>query len=211
MPRAGLDAEAVVVAAAALADSDGLEAVSLTALADRLGVRAPSLYAHVEGLADVRRRLAARGARQLTVAIAAATSGRARLDALAAMAQAYRAFACAHPGTYAAMQRAPDEQSGEHAAAAGALVDTIVTALAGYGLAGEDAIHAVRVVRSALHGFVSLEQLGGFRIPISLDETYDRLVAMLDRSLAAPATAQSSVPAAQLSSRIEFDARDRGR
>ncbi len=186
MPRAGLDAEAVVVAAAELADVDGLESVSLTALAHRLGVRAPSLYAHVEGLADLRRRLAVRGTRQLTADVVAATSGRARLDALRGIAQAYRAFALAHPGSYAAIQRAPDEESGEHAAVARELVQAIVAALAGYGLSGEDAIHAVRVVRAALHGFVSLEQLGGFRMPISLDETYDRLVAMLDRSLANP-------------------------
>ena len=49
MPRAGLDAQAVVVAAAELADADGLEQVTLAGLASRLGVRAPSLYAHIGG------------------------------------------------------------------------------------------------------------------------------------------------------------------
>jgi hypothetical protein len=81
------------------------------------------------------------------------------------------------------MQRAPDEQSGEDAAAARELVEVVVATLGGYGLTGVDAIHGVRVVRAALHGFVSLEQIGGFRIPISLDETYERLVQMLDRGL----------------------------
>ncbi len=189
MPRAGLDSEAVVDAAAELADAEGLEAVSVSALADRLGVRAPSLYAHVAGLADLRRRLGARGARDLTAAVLASTSGFARADALRALAATYRDFALAHPGTYTAMQRAPEEESGEPAAAARELVDAIVGALSGYGLAGDDAIHAVRLVRATLHGFVSLEQLGGFRMPISLDETYDRLVAMLDRALAQPGAA----------------------
>ena len=185
MPRAGLDGGAVVAAAAELADTnpEGLDAVTLTALADRLGVRTPSLYAHIDGLADLRRRLGARGARQLQVAIVTATSGRSGLDALRALAGAYREFAHTHPGTYAAMQRAPEDDDSEAADAARELVDAIIAALSGYGLSGDDAIHAIRVVRAALHGFVSLEQLGGFRIPISLDETYDRLVAMLDRSL----------------------------
>jgi AcrR family transcriptional regulator len=185
MPRAGLDGEAVVAAAAELADTNpqGLDAVTLTALADRLGIRTPSLYAHIDGLADLRRRLGARGARELQVAIVTATSGRAGLDALRGLAGAYREFAHTHPGTYAAMQRAPEEDDSEAADAARELVDAIIAALSGYGLSGDDAIHAIRVVRAALHGFVSLEQLGGFRIPISLDETYDRLVAMLDRSL----------------------------
>lgn len=194
MPRAGLDREAVVAAAAELADSrpDGLDAVTLTALADRLGIRTPSLYAHIDGLADLRRQLGARGARQLTVAVIAATSGRAGRDALRSLAHAYREFAHAHPGTYAAMQRAPEARYAEPATAARELVDAIVAALSGYGLSGDDAIHAIRVVRAALHGFVSLEQLGGFRIPISLDETFERLVSMLDRSLSEPVSPISS-------------------
>ncbi len=188
MPRAGLDGDAVVAAAAELADSnpDRLDAVTLTALADRLGIRTPSLYAHIDGLEDLRRRIGARGARQLTASVVAATSGRAGRDALRGLAQAYREFAHAHPGTYAAMQRAPEEEYGEPATAARELVDAIVAALSGYGLSGDDAIHSIRVVRAALHGFVSLEQLGGFRIPISLDQTYERLIAMLDRSLTEP-------------------------
>ena len=194
MPRAGLDREAVIAAAAELADSrpDGLDAVTLTALADRLGIRTPSLYAHIDGLEDLRRQLGARGARQLTVAVVAATSGRAGRDALGSLAHAYREFAHAHPGTYAAMQRAPEPQYAEPATAARELVDAIAAALIGYRLSGDDAIHAIRVVRSSLHGFVSLEQLGGFRIPISLDETFERLVTMLDGSLGEPAAPISS-------------------
>ena len=108
MPRAGLGPDAVVDGAAALADAEGLEAVTLARLAADLGVRAPSLYAHVGGLPDLRRRLAARGARELGAALQAAAAGRARGDALAAVAGAYRRYARAHPGTYAAAQRAPD-------------------------------------------------------------------------------------------------------
>src|SRR5579871_2782002 len=98
MPRAGLDADAVVAAAAALADADGLEALTLAALAQRLGVRPPSLYAHVASLADLRARVATRGARELAARLQEAVAGRAGSDALAAAASAYRAFAREHPG-----------------------------------------------------------------------------------------------------------------
>ena len=57
----------------------------------------------------------------------------------------------------------------------------------GYGLDGDDAIHAVRVIRAALHGFVTLETGAGFGIPLDLDESYARLVATLDRGLVASA------------------------
>jgi hypothetical protein len=47
-----------------------------------------------------------------------------------------------------------------------------------YGLTGEDAVHAVRVLRSAMHGFVSLELMGGFGLPLNLDESFRRLIQM---------------------------------
>jgi len=187
MPRAGLDAEGVVAAAAELADAEGLQELSLARLAQRLGVRSPSLYAHVGGLADLRTRLGVRGARELTAALQAAAAGRARSDALHAVADAYRAYAHAHPGAYAAMQRAPgtgpDATDGEHATAAAELVGVFVAVLRGYELRDDDAIHGVRMVRAALHGFVSLEREGGFAMPIELQESYRRLVRMLDRGL----------------------------
>jgi hypothetical protein len=40
-------------------------------------------------------------------------------------------------------------------------------------------------VRAALHGFVTLEAGGGFGLPLSVDDTFARLVDALDRGLAA--------------------------
>jgi hypothetical protein len=68
-------------------------------------------------------------------------------------------------------------------AAAGAAVDVVVAVLRGYGLDGEEAIHATRIVRSALHGFAALETDEGFGIPLDLDATFARLVAVLDAGL----------------------------
>ncbi|MGZ4187687.1 MAG: TetR/AcrR family transcriptional regulator [Solirubrobacteraceae bacterium] len=183
MARAGLDTEAVVAAAAQLADAEGLEAVTLARLASIVGVRSPSLYAHVDGLDDLRRRLAVRGARELAAALQKAVAGRSRGDALWALADAYRAYARAHPGTYAALQRAPDLGDPEGAVAATGVVDVVLAVLRGYGLEGDEAVHAVRIVRAALHGFVTLETGGGFGLPLALDDSYARLVDVLDRGL----------------------------
>lgn len=185
MVRVGLDTDAVVAAAAALADAEGVEAVTLARLAADLGVRAPSLYSHVDGLADLRRRMAARGARELAAQLQAAVAGRSRGDALSAMADAYRAYARSHPGTYAALQRAPAPEDAEAAGAAADVVDVVLAVLRGYDLDGDEALHATRVIRAALHGFVSLETGGGFRIPLALDDSFARLVDVLDRGLAA--------------------------
>jgi AcrR family transcriptional regulator len=183
MARAGLDTDAVVGAAARLADADGLEAVTLARLAAILGVRSPSLYAHVDGLADLTRRLAVRGARELAAKLQQAVAGRSGSDALGALADAYRAYARAHPGTYAALQRAPARDDAEAAAAATAVVEVVLAVLRGYEVEGDDAIHATRIIRAALHGFVTLETGGGFGIPLDLNDSYARLVDVLDGGL----------------------------
>jgi AcrR family transcriptional regulator len=181
MPRAGLDADAVVAAAAALADESGLPDLTLARLAAALGIRTPSLYAHVDGLNDLRARLGARGAREMAGALQAAAAGRSGADALRAVATAYRAYAHAHPGTYAAMQVASDREDNQVAGAAA--VGVFLAVLDGYRIAGDDAIHAVRAIRSGLHGFVTLEREGGFGIPLSLDESFVTLVEMIDAGL----------------------------
>jgi AcrR family transcriptional regulator len=180
-PRAGLDTEAVVGAAAQLADAEGLDAVTLARVARELGVRAPSLYVHVGGLADLRARLAARGARELAGVLGSAAAGRAGGDALWAIADAYRSYASQHPGTYAALQRTGDLGNDDAGADA---VAVVLAVLRGYGLEGDAAIHAARAIRSGLHGFVVLERDEGFGIPLALDESYHRLVSILDRGLA---------------------------
>ena len=60
----------------------------------------------------------------------------------------------------------------------------MIAVLRGYGLEGDDVIHGVRIVRAALHGFVALEAGGGFGMPLSVDDTFARLVTALDRGLA---------------------------
>ena len=183
MPRAGLNTAAVVAAAAEIADAEGLDRLTLARVAAAAGVRTPSLYNHVESLDDVRRRVALLALRDLADALRDAAVGRAGDDALAAMADAYRAYARRHPGRYAATQRAPAEGDEEMRTAAAGAVDVVLAILRGYGLEGDDAIHAARAVRSALHGFVTLETGGGFGIPVDLDESYARMVRALARGL----------------------------
>lgn len=176
MPRAGLSRAVVVAEAARVADEVGLERLTLAAVAGRLGVRLPSLYKHIAGLEALQVHLAAAAGRELAVELSAATVGRSKGDALLAMAHAYRAFALRRPGAYAATLRAPEDGDEEHQAAAMAVLQVVLSVLAGFGLEGEDAIDAVRGLRALLHGFVAIEAAGGFKLPQDLDRSYQRLV-----------------------------------
>lgn len=184
--RAGLDVEAVVEAAGRLADAEGLESLTLAGLAEQLGIRTPSLYNHVAGLPGLHRELALRGTRELTARLARAAIGKSRADAVMAMADAFRAFIKEHPGLYAATVRSAGTMQpvdAELAAASQEAVEVVLAALASYGFSGAEALHAVRALRSVVHGFATLELAGGFGIPLDTDESFQRLVGMLIEGL----------------------------
>jgi AcrR family transcriptional regulator len=81
-PRAGLDRQAVVTAAARMVDEEGYSQVTLGAVAGKLGVRTPSLYNHVSGLPELQLLLALRGLEQLGQSVSAAAVGRKGNEAL---------------------------------------------------------------------------------------------------------------------------------
>ncbi|QJC52335.1 TetR family transcriptional regulator [Paenibacillus albicereus] len=182
MPRIGLDRGSLLAAAAELADERGFEALALNTLAQKLGVRSPSLYNHVSGLPELRRLLAVRALERLAETLEAAVSG-AEEDAALAFSLAYLAFARAHPGQYEAIQRAPEPDEADLQAAAGRLVRLMVRSLSGYGLTDDEAIHAVRGIRSLLHGFVSLERLGAFGMPQDRDASFRFMLEAYVRGL----------------------------
>lgn len=182
MPRAGLTQTRVVEEAELIADEDGLARLTLAAVAGRLGVRQPSLYKHVDGMDGLRRGIAVRAKNELAGVLSRAAVGRSRGDAVVSMAHAYRAWALRHPGRYAAMQRAPAAGDADDQAASRATVQVAFDVLAGFGLRDDDAVDATRALRSALHGFITLEASGGFGLPADIDRSFDRLARGLARA-----------------------------
>jgi len=176
MARAGLDLGTVLQAAADIADTQGLEEVTLATLAKTLGVRPPSLYNHIDGLPGLRSKIALLGLKRLLERMTFAAVGRSQDEAVHAIASAYIQFAREHPGLYDALVRAPNLEDAETARTAGEIVDLIVRVLNGFGLEGDTAVHTVRGLRSLLHGFASLEQTRNFNIQISADESLRVLI-----------------------------------
>ncbi|MDX6226873.1 MAG: hypothetical protein QOI76_263 [Frankiales bacterium] len=183
MPRAGLSTPAVVDVALAIVDEHGLAALTLAAVAQRVGVAAPSLYKHVRGLDALLQKVSAAATAELADVLSHAAAGKAGLDAVRAVADAYRRFALDRPGRYPATQRLPEPADPAHVAASERAVHTVFAVLHAYGITGDDAVDATRFIRSALHGFVSLEVDGGFGLPQDVDRSFDRLVGAIDTAL----------------------------
>lgn len=180
--KAGLSKDDVIAVAAEIADRDGFDEVTLGAVARTLGVKTPSLYHHVDGLPGLRRDLAMAAAGRIGSVMGEAAALDDPRAALRAIAVAYRSFATAHPGLYASMLPAPKPgEDDELYAALAAPVQAVVPVLVALGVAESDMISTVRIVRSLLHGFVTLEHDGGFGMPVDIDETFEQLVDSLER------------------------------
>jgi AcrR family transcriptional regulator len=184
VPRAGLTGDDVVASAAGLADEIGFQGVTMGLLADRLGVRPPSLYKHVGGLADVQHRLATLALTELGEVIGDAVQGRAGRDALAALLTALRSYVTAHPGRYMATTgiepTGPDDPL---QAASARVISTIAAVLRGYGIGEDTMTHAIRTIRSTMHGFAILEVSGGFQWDADPDDSFEWMIGFIDRGL----------------------------
>ncbi|MBT2287825.1 WHG domain-containing protein [Paenibacillus albidus] len=175
-PRAGLDAQTLVIAAAELADEQGMEEVTLAALAVKLGVRSPSLYNHINGLQGLRTLLAVHGLEHLYTAMSHAAEGLHGDEAVQAMGQAYVDFARKRPGLYETTLRAPEQEHTALEKAGERILKLIIEVLGSYNLGEEAELHAVRGLRSILHGFASLEHKGGFGMPLDTNISLTRLI-----------------------------------
>lgn len=183
MARAGLSADRLVAAAADLADEAGYENVTLSALARHFGVKDASLYSHVRNLQDLRTRLALLAGGEMIDEIATAVAGRSGKDALAAFAGAYRAYALAHPGRYAATQIRLDQALVTDSPALRRTAEITYGMLRGYGLREPDLTDAVRLLRSTFHGYCALEAGGGFGAPRDVQRSWERAIDALHVAL----------------------------
>ncbi|WP_216592574.1 TetR/AcrR family transcriptional regulator [Verrucosispora sioxanthis] len=172
MARANLTRAVVTTAAAELADREGFEAITLSALARHFGVQTASLYSHVRDRSALLDSVHELALGELADRIAVAIGGRARRDALTALADAHRGWA--------ALQR-PAAASTVRSDAAGRLVALTLAMLRGYRLPETELVHATRLLGATINGFLALEVNGSFghREPSS-DVSWQRALSALD-------------------------------
>jgi AcrR family transcriptional regulator len=182
--KRGLDSQTILNAAAELAEEKGLENVSLLQVAEKLGVKSPSLYKHLSGLQELSSGIANLAISRLDEAIRNAAVGRSKEDALVAIASAYRKFAKENSELYKAILRFPSCHDKNIQEAGHAIVRILYQVMEPYHYSKKETIDFVRGFRSALHGFVSLEEAGFFQnTEANADESYKQLVSRLISTL----------------------------
>ncbi|MDZ7543882.1 TetR family transcriptional regulator, partial [Clostridium perfringens] len=129
------------------------------------------LYNHVNGLPELRKQLAIYALGKLLEEMVDAALGRAGDEAVHAVALAYFNFARQHPGLYEASLSAPDPLDPDIHIIGDKIVDLILRVMEPYQLEGDDKIHAVRGLRSIVHGFAALEIKQQFNMSIDRSES----------------------------------------
>lgn len=171
----GITRTQIIDSATALVNAHGFAALSLAQIAGQAGIKVPSLYNYVTGIDDVRQALATRGAQEILAIATHAAVGRAGGDAIMAVALAYRTYIVHNPGVYTAtIQTDNSDLAFQHANSE--LLRVLTQILAPYQLSEPDLIHALRGLRSLVHGFATLEISGGFGMPVDLDASFVQMV-----------------------------------
>jgi len=184
----------VVATAIRLLQSEGPEALGINRVARELGIKPPSLYNHVASNEDLRHAVALEGwsllEQQFRVALASPDVAR---PLTRRYADTFRAFVKAHPALYTLMSTTDLSHEPAYPPVANRILAALMDVLSPFGLEGDAALHAVRGLRSALHGFVLLELAGQFPMRLELtglfptypevDASYEWLIEMLTRGI----------------------------
>jgi len=174
----------IIDAARELIAGNGVDSLTMQAVADRVGVRGPSLYKHFADRAALLSAIEQTVVADLKNVIVAAAASRDDQNVLRAMAKAYRRFARESPAAYSLLfsLQSPDQESiAARLSALKPVLDRLESYLGEHNLAFVRA----RVLTAFLHGFVSMETSGAFRLGGNIDDAFSM---GLDILLARPST-----------------------
>jgi AcrR family transcriptional regulator len=177
---AAADQQRILAAAAEIADSFGLDALNTGRLAKRLRMRPGSLYKSFPNINAIIHALALRTFEEMIEMHAQATRDRAARPALEALANAQRTYAQARPGCYLAAVQAGQGTQLATKSLRERYLNAVATALQSYGLEMDAAIEVARCLIAVLQGFIIVELSGGVGTSFEADESFQRLLDMLD-------------------------------
>ena len=162
----------IVAAARDILERDGETALTMRGLAAQLGIKAPSLYKHFPDKQAVETELIAMAFEETADDFEAAVRSRPA-EPVAALANAYRAYAQAHPHLYRLMTDRPLPRErlpeGLEARAAAPLVQAM------------GSVAAARAAWGMAHGLAMLEITGRFPPGADVDAAWAAGIAALER------------------------------
>jgi AcrR family transcriptional regulator len=161
----------IVAAGREALEAGGLDAVTMQAVADRVGVRAPSLYKHVPSRAALIAAIGGAAADELGRQLEPLARSPDPAAGLRSIASTFRAWAQANPHAYELLFLNLPAESRPPADRNATAVAPLLT-LAGRLVGPDRALDAARLLTAFVHGFVSMELAGAFRLGGDIDEAF---------------------------------------
>jgi AcrR family transcriptional regulator len=171
--RAQISRDVILEASLAIADADGLAAVTMQAVALALAVTPMALYRHLDGKADLLDGLV----ESLLTQVELPASELPWEERLRALARSTRALAQRHPNVFPLLLTRPAVTP-----ASLRVREAVLVALADAGFGDEQARRSERLLSTAILGFAASEATGRFREHSRA--TLDADFACLERSIA---------------------------
>lgn len=176
-PRSGLNHSAVFQKAIEIVECNGMNGLTMGVLAKELNIKTPSLYNHVSGLRELQEKIALYSLEEMYGRMEQAYSNSVKEDErILFVGKAYLNYARRNPGLYEATFLPSVLENQEVQKVADQIVQLNVRMLEPFQLESEDTIHAVRGLRSFLHGFATIEQSGGFAIQLDNEESIETIL-----------------------------------
>lgn len=169
----------VIEAAIACIEQEGASALGVNRVARELGIKPPAIYKHLQGNTELKKAVALEIYRLLFAELRSKTAGiEEPRTLLKAGGFAGRDFARLHPGLYQVMmqfQLQPDDP--DSASIIQESQGLFQVFLDSPGLSRTQLVDIMRMINSAIFGFITLEQSGLLSLPRSTDDSFE---VMLD-------------------------------
>jgi AcrR family transcriptional regulator len=172
-----LDKATLVHTAADVADRVGWSELTLSEVAREVERHVTSLYAHVNGLDDLRREITLLALEEISDAVWRATLGHVREDALREIALVLRRYCEEHPARAASIILTKHGSDPEQISRAERLAEPIQATLRSFGLTEKQVFHAHRVFSASIWGFTQGES-GELFPEGKVSETFDQLLEL---------------------------------
>ncbi|MEX1368244.1 MAG: TetR-like C-terminal domain-containing protein [Nannocystaceae bacterium] len=180
-----LTREQVIEAGVACVRAHGADALGVARVARILGIQPPSIYNHIGKGDALARGVVIEANRQLLAALTkAAVDVEDPAQRLRLLARALRSWVLGNANLYALMARVePDNDHPEFAPVIEAMLELFGRPLEQLGVGDDEIIHALRSLRSMMHGFVLLETTRQFQYEQVPAESFEWAVEMFLRGV----------------------------
>ncbi|WP_019504829.1 TetR/AcrR family transcriptional regulator [Pleurocapsa sp. PCC 7319] len=174
----------VIEAAIACIEKEGASALGVNRVARELGIKPPAIYKHLQGNTELKKAVALAIYKLLFIELKSKTADLKKpRNFLKAGGMISRDFARSHPGLFQVMMQFKlQPEDPESASVIQEFQSLVQVFLNSQGLSNNKLIDIMRMINSAIFGFITLEQSGLLTLPRSTDDSFE---VMLDALLEA--------------------------